>query len=191
MLTITSTGEVVPRTQRVLTDALKAAAIATVEHWHERYLPRHFTEEGFALYNYQPRKGQDEPSLLYGERGRAVRQGKRGRLVNNPHYYWRKWRTRRTHDPLVYSGESKRRAESSIRLNAQAVNGGTTIRGTGVMDLPRYFYQYDPAKGAPDKADELLRTTPSEEAELTAFYNSAVSARLAASAPAPAAGRVA
>jgi hypothetical protein len=160
----------VEHSRAALLRALKSAAVATVEHWHETMMPKHFTVQGFDEYHYQLRKGQDEPNLIYSDNGRAVRMGKYGRLINNPKYYWFKWRYKGTHDPLVFTGESRDRAMRSIRTNATLV-AGTTVRGSGVLDLPRYFYQYNKAQNAPDKADELFRTTSREEVALLNYFN--------------------
>lgn len=169
---------------RALTDAVKNAARATVEYWHEAYLPKHFTVEGFEEYGYQPRKGQDEPNLIYSDRGTAVRMGRAGRLINNPHYYWVKWRRYHTHDPLVLTGRSRDRAKRSIRTNVQATAAGS-VRASGVLDLDRYFYQYRKDLGQPDKADELFRTTPAEGADLTNYFNHHVAHELDLPASAP------
>lgn len=171
--------------------AIKEAATATIEHWHEHFMPLHFNEQSYERYGYQLRKGQDEPNLVYSDGGRAVRMGKHGRLINNPKYFWAKWRRMKTKDALVYTGESKRRAEQSIKLSSQK-RGDGSIRASGVLDLPRYFYQQNKSVGAPDKVDELLRTTRAEDQELGAFYERAVSRALSsASAPSSSTLRIA
>lgn len=156
------------RAQRTINAAVAAAAQATVELWHSQMLPVHFTEEGFDKYHYQLRKGQDEPSLIYSDNGRAVRMGKYGKLVNNPAYYWRKWRQQHTHAPLVWSGESKRRAEASVQLSTRRRDD--VLSASAALDLPRYFYQYRKDLNQPDKFDELQRTTPDEEATLLSYF---------------------
>ncbi len=176
-ITRSDTGSI-EGSKRALDAATKSALQDTIQYWHDTFLPLHFTEAANDLYGYQPRKGQDEPSLIYSDAGRAVRRGKFGRLVNNPKYYWRKWRMKRTHDPLVFSGQSRQQAEAGIRLSARAINAEGLIRGQGVMDLPRYFYQH--AGDSPNKADELTRTTPGEEAQLSRYFGAAVASRVAA-----------
>lgn len=171
-ITRTQTGGA-EHSARAIVDAVKSAAIATVQRWHEAYLPRHFTVEGFEEYGYQPRKGQDEPNLIYSDQGTAVRMGRAGRLINNPHYYWVKWRRYHTHDPLVLTGRSRDRARRLIRTNVQATAAGT-VRASGVLDLDRYFYQYRKDLGQPDKADELFRVSPPEQADLLNYFNAHV-----------------
>ena len=184
MITITLAGVSVAVTQRLFFDAMKAAAEDTVGYWHETFLPVHFTEEGFSRYNYQLRKGQDEPSLIYSDNGRAVREGKYGRLINNPKYWWQKWRRMKTHDPLVFTGQSKAQALASIRVSAKLIGGGASVQGIGILDVPKYMYQYRKDQGAPDKVDELTRTTGDEDAAMADFYSNALGRPLAAvSAP--------
>lgn len=152
------------------------------EFWHRVYMPGHFTEEASRKYGYQKRSGEGESNLIYKDGGRAVRQGKHGSLVQNPKYYWKKWRKKKHHRALVYTGDSERDARRTVRLSSRR-SSGTTFQASAVMNLPKYFYQYTKAgtyvrrgwggnqavvfsHDTPNKVKELLTTLPSEETVL-------------------------
>jgi hypothetical protein len=148
---------------------------AMLAHWHQTYVPMHFTEAANKRYAYQPRKGDNEPPGLPRTDGRP---GTRA----NPHYSWVKWRRYRHRKPLVWSGESERLAKNAAMFRISATSRNR-MRGEFV-GMPSYWFRYH--KGGyykrrhlyggiqfvhvepqPNKADELTRVTPAELEDMT------------------------
>lgn len=148
---------------------------AAVFYWHRNYAPDHFTVEASQRYGYQKRSGEGEPERI----PRAAKGGKWRGLKNNRKYYWDKWRRKKEKRPLVYTGASRRQILRSIRVSTRRRPGsGSFATCTGAMDAPKYFYQYDKSKGAPDKYAELIKTTPAEDETLLRVYNQTVFSHL-------------
>ena len=155
-------------------EAARAAAVDVVRHWHEPYLPGHFTVEGGRRYAYQARKGDNEPPRL----PRVLKSG-RVTYRSNPHYSWQKRRQMRHNRPLVWSGRSEHLAKASVKLSSRGVRKDKEVRGTAAMPLlPKYFYQRRTDLKQPDKANELTRTVASEEQDLTQVYQREMSGNL-------------
>jgi hypothetical protein len=135
--------------------AMKAALTKAVQHWHTRFLPRHFRAGAFARYGYKKRYHR-ESSLTRSQR----RMGKV--FTHNP-------------VPLVETGLLRDQATRWIYAR------GTSKMMTGRMTVP----WYTPLKGwrgrGPDKVKELLTTTPEEAAQLRTLIgrhiNRAIGAR--------------
>ena len=154
-------------TAQAMTRAVKAANKAAVEHWWEEFMPLHFTKKAARRYGYKPRAGQNEPPVL--TTGIA---GQPARTRPNPSYFWRKRREVGHTIPLVYSGESMRKARRTIRVT------GTAKKATGVMKLPRYFYAYRKDVDQPDKASELTRVILREVQKLGQVHRKSVTDQL-------------
>jgi hypothetical protein len=110
-----------------------------VQEWHQEIMPQHFTRGAGPKYRYQKRKKRYQIS-------------KAKRVGHNI--------------DLVFSGESEKRAKAGIRISTRR-RGGNVVQARGAMDVPKYFYQYNKLHNAPDKANELTRTTAPEDARLS------------------------
>lgn len=178
MLRVRQTSSGVARApKRVVVQASQEALKATAEHWHATYLLGHFTVEGGKKYGYQPRKGDNEPPRI-PRTGSNQHRSRWGSTRSNPHYSWRKRREKGHNKPLVWSGDSKTQAKQQVRLSTRVKRAGGEIVATAAMNLPKYFYQYRKDHNAPDKANELTRTTEVERAELAVFYEAKMGDRL-------------
>ena len=161
-------------TKKVMTDAAKDASKTTVEHWHETYMPGHFTVAGGKKYAYQKRKGDGEAPYKLRAAGSMGAQ----RRVQNNAYTWRKAREKGHRKPLVWSGDSERGAKQKVRLSTKASRAAGTVTGTAAMTLPRYFYMRRKDHGAPDKPAELTTVTADEVVALTGVYQSKMGSRM-------------
>lgn len=138
---------------------VRESLFAAIKHWHTAIMPGHFTVRGGRKYNYQPRSGENEPALVPREMASMMTRGGKtfvARQKLNQKYYHKKLRKLGHSRPLVYSGNSEAAARSGIRLR------GTSDQAKGLLSMPKYFYQYRKDLNAPDKADELTRTTLDE-----------------------------
>ena len=166
LITYTRSPELTAKQMR---PALEEANKAAVIFWHVNYLPGHFTVEGGRKYGYKPRSGEGESNLVYSK---STNPRYAGRLVSNRKYYWTKWRKKKTHDPLVFTGSSKESATRAIRVTATAKSG------RGVMLLPKYFYQYRKDLNQPDKAAELVKVVTAEVAEMAKVHGAVMAKML-------------
>jgi hypothetical protein len=169
------------RSKRALDKGTKAATMDTVSFWHKKYLPGHFELSANAKYDYQPRAGDGEPPLLPGVQVGKGNVAIRKRQMNWK-YSWMKRRKKGHNRPLVFTGASEQAAEQSIRVSSRKVAAEEVIRGQGVMDLPKYFYQYRKDLNQPNKVDELLRTTADEVVDLHRTFESSLTAKMASPA---------
>lgn len=78
------------------------------EHWRDNMLERHFTAEGGRSYNYKAREKR---------------------------YRARKKRLKGHSKPLVYTGETKRKAMAGVKISSTSKQGRAVFRS-----LPRHFY---------------------------------------------------
>lgn len=175
MLHVTSTQSGGPRdTQKMIADAARDAAVDVVKYWHDRYLPEHFTVAGGKKYGYQPRKGDNEPPRVLRSKGKLA-----NRTVSNNAYSWQKRRKFGHNKPLVYTGASEQAAKAVVKLSSRIRKADGQVVGTAAMPaLPKYFYQYRKDLKAPDKADELTRTTSSEQVDLTVVFQASAGTHL-------------
>lgn len=99
--TVTRSGEVSKKTWN---EAMKATYYAGAEHWHDRFLARHFTVQGARLYGY-------------ARRSRKYAAAKRSQKGHS--------------DPLVWSGDSRDQAKDkkirSTRTGGKAVVNAPTL----------------------------------------------------------------
>ena len=110
----------------------KAGLQQMVRFWHKKYLPLHFKEGNANKYKYRRR------SWSYGER-KEREERRRGRKLPD----------------LVWSGETKRSAESSITIS------GTANRAVGKMKAPNLNWQ--------NLRGELVKTTRAEARRIVMF----------------------
>lgn len=156
-------------------EATTGALTSAVFLHHREHIPRHFETGAKARYGYMPRKGDLEgPSL--------PRVSKKGvpYTVANWHYSWRKRKTKHHNRPLVWTGNSEKAAKMYVRVKIKAV-GKRQINAMGVMNLPKYFYQYTKrvdGTSAPDKWAELKATTPDERSKLIGHIRTNIPAHL-------------
>jgi len=125
---ITSLGVSAPTTGtnryiRRYKSALKQAYIHTAQWWFRERMPRHFTAEGGQEYGYEPR---------------------------TPGYMRKKRRRRHTDDPLVWTGESRRKIKQIEDIKGNS--SGATVR----LNVPRHWNWH------PHHTAELLATTQRE-----------------------------
>lgn len=136
---------------RAIPRAMREAGTETVGLWHQQMMPGHFQQSAYQKYGYQKR------SLTYEIR---------------------KARSERHRRPLVFSGESEQDARQQVRLTARLIRREQVVRSAAVMNLPKYFYQYNKVLGTPNKADELTRTTADEESTLEAHFAGGLERRI-------------
>ena len=122
---------------------VKAELQQIVRDWHRKILPRHFQADAHKRYNYAPRT---EKYLRYKK--------KKHPEAND----------------LVWSGESRRMLERSIRVS------GTKRRAAGTMQAPRYFWMTSP--NHPRMGEELTAVTQQETLEMAKKLNERVTKKL-------------
>ncbi len=115
--------------KRAMSRIIRDSLEVAAIYWYDKFLAKHFRREGFQRYHYKPRTKK---------------------------YVKRKMRKYGHADPLVFTGESRQRAQQFIDLRPVA------RRVTHVLHLPKHFYQYHVGSGAPDKVAELTRLLPRE-----------------------------
>ena len=105
--------------------------------WQRRFLPLHFTTAAHRRYDYSPRTKR---------------------------YEIRKAKTKRHRNPLVFTGESRRRALALTQITLRRSRGEHV--GTVRIAVPSYFFQHPGTKASGrfiDKPKELTATSRDEE----------------------------
>lgn len=135
---------------RGMGEALRQALQQLVLQWHHDTLPRHFQEDAYGRYQYQPRTAK---------------------------YDARKMKRFGHHRPLVYAaGDGVLQRAVTGRIDVS----GTSKRATGVLHAPPFMDNFSAHRPAmPPMADELVRSNDAEEqtmgrtldAILTAYAN--------------------
>ena len=124
-----------------LRDELPQIIRAGLKHfmleWHDQTAPKHFRQEAITKWKYERRSAK-----------------------------YQKMKERRRLQPLMFSGESRRRLLQSIRV---ALTGKSPVKATGMFDAPRYFWMR-PA-GHPDKGGEFMKVNSDEANALAQNLN--------------------
>jgi hypothetical protein len=140
--------------KRVWNNVQKHAFEQAARLWRDEHLPKHFTTRGAKLYGYEPRSGE-------GKSGKA---------------FWRSYSGRKKKylghmRPLVFSGESRRRALGS-RTKATSKYGAVPINAPALS--------YKNPHSDIDMRSEVTRITEAEVRQHETHFMSKMLARLAA-----------
>lgn len=129
---------------------LKQGLRMAAEYWQVNFAPKHFRFSAHSKYKYQPRSKRYE-----------------------------KRKARRFHHrrPLVFTGETERWVRTR-RQAATVSNRNGMVTGKLQIRTPTYFYTFRKDFGAPDKVEELTRTTESEAAVLLRVVEWEIAAEL-------------
>lgn len=135
----------------------KAVREANKEEWrilaetfHTKFTPARFTEEHAKKAGYRKRSGED---------------GRFGTKAFWKSYIGRKIRQKKHRDPLVWSGETKRRAERMVGI--VPTSKGVTLR-----------YNLNVLNYIPWARAEFARILPEETAVLTQQFNANIARRI-------------
>lgn len=131
--------------REALPQIIRAGLKEFMDKWHEETAPKHFRQEGKNKWNYEPR------STKYQRR-----------------------KEKRRLQPLMWSGESRRRLLNTIRI---VLTGKSPVKATATFDAPRYFWMRP--EGHPDKGGEFMRVNPDESTAMAQFLNEYVQEQFA------------
>lgn len=106
--------------------------------WWRQIMPGHFEISAHSKYGYQQRSEK-----YIRQKVRRFGGGARA--------------------DLVYRGESREAAKRGIWIKPPRGKAKTLVQAVGVMKVPPHFYKYRKGYGQPDKANELTRTTITEQ----------------------------
>jgi len=118
---------------RGLTAALRPALEAAVRFWHRTILPKHFLPLAMTRYGYQLRK--------------------KGYMI-------RKARKKGHQNPIMWTGDTKRRMQAITVTSTGRSN--RAARAKGSMPVPWYITVRSKKGKRPDYKAELTATTPDE-----------------------------
>ncbi len=135
-------------------EVMRTAHAAVGRQWHQEMLPRHFTPEAKAKYGHKPRTAK-----YLKAKQRLARLGKAilGGIVDN-----------------VLTGNMMRLLQLPSVLRASPKRVSIAMVG------PRYLSMIPRNPERPNKAQEILRVTPDEEAILDATFDREFTIGLAA-----------
>ena len=138
----------VTMSQREWNEIQRAAWHAVGRYWHTQFRPKHFTRAGAQEYGYQPRSA-----------------GHQRRKAKAKHHQ----------DPLVFSGDSRRRTRTArIVPFATSTAAGVRVR----MTAPNLNYR--PKPGSPDLRAEMTTISEAEGKELSRLHRRGTEAGLRA-----------
>jgi hypothetical protein len=126
--------------RKLVPDLIRDGLKFLMLQWHNDTLPKHFRQEAPTKWHYDKRTEK---------------------------YQRRKERMRL--QPLMFSGESRRRLLGSISIT---FTGKHPVKATGRFDAPRYFWMRP--KGHPDKGGEFMRMNYDEWAGIAERLNNFV-----------------
>lgn len=135
----------------VFRDAGRAAIYAAALYWWQKYLPLHFQNIAYLRYRFAPR---DKRTNKYKAARKPWPFGEHTAPASGEVL------------PLVFTGESRRRALSQPNIKAVAPNY-ETYHADVVIDAPAFNFA---AGKRIDMRDEVTRITPHENATLERIF---------------------